>query len=232
VRGAPKILAALAALLLALGLAACGGGGSGAATSSPEAAGGAGKSGSGHSEMKGGESKGGKAEGSGSEGAARREEAAKHASKPDDDSGGGSAQFKVKGGDRSVRELGAAASASDFKQAATTLHNYLDARAAGNRAAACRYMAKTIIGALESLAGLTKHADGSNCVEVLEKLTTSAPKSTIEEEAAQADARSLRVEGDRGFLIYRGAEGAALAMRMAREGGRWKVAAPAGTALD
>jgi hypothetical protein len=51
--------------------------------------------------------------------------------------------------------------------------------------------------------------------------------------AAKADVGSLRIEGDRAFIVYRGApKGTFYAISMSKEGGSWKVASLAGTPLN
>jgi hypothetical protein len=51
-------------------------------------------------------------------------------------------------------------------------------------------------------------------------------------QAAQADVGSLRIEGDRAFVIYRGVHGTVFAISMQREGGAWEVASLSGTPLS
>jgi len=148
------------------------------------------------------------------------------------DSGGGSGQYKVKGGDNSVQEFGKEAGASERDEAAAALHNFLDARAEGNWAAACSYMSKSIVESFEKLASQAKEVQASDCAGIIEKLTNPAAKASMKAEAKQADVGSLRVEGDRSFIIYKGTEGTILAMPMADEDGDWKVASLAGTPLN
>lgn len=149
-----------------------------------------------------------------------------------EDSGGGSEQFRTKGGDNSVQEFGEEAATSEREEAATALHNFLDARAQGEWAAACDYLASSISSSFEELAGQAKGAKATSCAEILASLTNPAAKNLLLEEAERADVGSLRVEGDRAFLIYRGLEGDILAMPMAQEDGEWKVASLAGTPLN
>ncbi len=149
-----------------------------------------------------------------------------------DDSGGGSKQFLVKGGDNSVQEFGAEADASEFEQAAADLHGFLDARAAGDGGAACSYLSGEVAESLESLVAKAKHLKDASCAKVLGELTNPAATGELRTEAAKADVGSLRIEGDRAFLIYRGAGGAVLAMPMVKEGGAWKVSSLTGTRLN
>jgi hypothetical protein len=147
------------------------------------------------------------------------------------DSGGGAAQYRVKGGDNSVQGFGQEAGRSDFEAAATALHDFLDARAEGNWAAACQYMSKSAVESLEQLAAQTKSPDES-CGAILAKITNPAAKQLMVEEAAKADVGSLRAEGDRAFLVYTVGGKTILAMPMANEGGQWKVAGLASTPLN
>ncbi len=148
------------------------------------------------------------------------------------DSGGGSKQFLVKGGDNSVQEFGAEADASEFEQAAADLHGFLDARAAGDGAAACSYLSEEVAESLESLVAKAKHLKDASCAKVLGELTNPGATGELRTEAAKADVGSLRIEGDRAFLIYGGAGGAVLAMPMVNEGGAWKISSLTGTQLN
>jgi hypothetical protein len=148
-----------------------------------------------------------------------------------EDSGGGAERVHVKGGDNSVQEFGEEASASQLEAAATTLHNYLDARAQGSWDAACEYMAKTTLASFETLASQGGSV-GDSCGDILEKLTNPAASREIARYDTTAELPSLRREGTRAFVIYTGVEGAILAMPMADEGGVWKVAGLVGTPLN
>jgi hypothetical protein len=231
VRRASKTLAGVLALFaVAAGLAACGGGGEDSSTPAEAArtqSGASTESGSGQGKAKGDEGGGG-----GSEGSSRKGEATEFTPKQHNDSGGGSQQFVQKGGDNSVQEFGEEAGQEEFAAAAAALHDFLDARAEANWAAACDYMSKSVVESFEKLAAQAKQLKDTSCAGILEKLTNPAAKSAMKQEAEQADVGSLRVEGDRSFVIYRGPKGAVLAMPMADEGGDWKVASLAGTPLN
>jgi hypothetical protein len=218
--------------LLAVGIGGCGGssdspGGSSAdaaGTSQSESASGSSKQDRGKS---GNEGKEGRSDGSGPE----SDEAADFTPKQHSDSGGGAAQFEVKGGDNSVQEYGKEADLQEFEAAAAVLHYFLDARAEGNWAATCRFISKAITRSFEALTAGGKQAEEKGCAGTLEKLINPVAKDLMKAEAAQADVRSLRVEGDRSFVIYTGIKGAVLAMPMANEHGVWKVSALAGTPI-
>ena len=119
---------------------------------------------------------------------------------------------------------------SERDQAAVALHDFLDARAERNWAAACANLSRDAAKSLRLLAARSPKLQGRGCAATLAALSGDVPTSALAE-AAQADVGSLRVEGDRAFLIYRGAHDAAYAILMAREGGAWKVAALSGTPL-
>jgi hypothetical protein len=235
VRGGSKTLSVtLAALLVAAGLAACGGGDSSSSTSAE--AGGQGQAestSSSDASKKGGEGKSGPGGGEGQPGGSNAGgNASDFVPKHHKDSGGGSEQFKVKGGDNSVQEFGGEADTSERDAAAVVLHNFLDARAEGNWAAACEYMSKATIKSFESLAAQAKGTEETSCGAILESLINPAAKHSMKEEASQTDVGSLRVEGERAFLIYTALGGTVFAMPMANEGGDWKVASLAGTPLS
>jgi hypothetical protein len=232
---------ALAVFLLAAGVAACGGDDSSTSTDS---------SGQGQLEAKSGaastkgDAQGGNEGKSGEGGAKSAGSAGGGKGQPDggsaadfvprqhNDSGGGSEQYQVKGGDNSVQEFGEEADDPEFEAAATALHNFLDARAEGNWAAACEYMSAAMIESFEKLATEAKQVDDTSCGGILASLTNPAAKASMRTEAEQADIGSLRVEDDRSFLIYTTGGDVILAMPMASEDGAWKVASLTGTPLN
>jgi len=213
-------------MLLALGLAACGGGDS---SSAEGGASGGSKQGEAKSGGGGGKGDGGqKSGGSPSNGGG----AAEFKPKPHNDSGGGSQQFRQKGGDNSIQEFGTEADPEEFDAAAAALHNFLDARAEGNWGAACDYMSKAVVESFEKLATQAKQIEETSCAGILERLTNPAARKSMRAEAEKADVGSLRVEGERSFVIYTGVGGTVLAMPMANEDGEWKVASLSGLPLS
>jgi hypothetical protein len=225
--GLKTLIVACVALLLAAGLVACGG--SDSSDSTGTKAGGQAQAdvpGEGTTQSEGGDKSGSGGQGKvGSDGSSAPD-ASDFVPRQHSDSGGGSEQFKVEGGDNSVQEFGAEAAPSEFDAAAVALHNFLDARAEGNWVATCGYMAKSTTESIEKL------AKGSGCAGVLEKLINPAAGPAMKAEAEKADVGSLRTEGERAFLIYTGTEGTILAMPMANEDGEWKVAALSGSPLN
>lgn len=230
--GSKTFVAACVALLLALGLVACGGDSSDSTATKADGQ-------SQASAPSGDASQGGdgsQGDSGGQEEAGSDSSSAPGASdfvpKQHNDSGGGSGQVKVKGGDNSVQEFGEEGDASELDAAAAVLHNFLDARAEGNWAAACGYMSKDMIESFEKLASQSKEGGDTSCGALLEKLVNPAAESVMKAEAEKADVRSLRTEGEQAFVIYTATKGTILAMPMANEGGEWKVASLAGTPLN
>ncbi len=227
------MLVALAALLIAVGLAACGGGDSSSSTTEAAQAPAETKS-TQEPSKQGGAKSDESTSGSDSEGksAGSSPSASDFTPKPHSDSGGGSAPYKVKGGDNSVQEFGEEGDTSEFDAAAAALHNFLDARAQGNWAATCDYLSKTVVESFEKLAAQAKQLEGKSCGQILEKLTNPAAIPAMKAEAEQANVRSLRIEGEQGFVLYTGPHATILSMPLANEGGTWKVASLSGYPLN
>jgi hypothetical protein len=206
-RRAAALALALAATLFALSLSACGGGGGGSA-SSPEVS--------------------VTSQGSTAETSATTD----HHSEPPNMSaktaplgisGGGSAQFRVQGGDNSIQEYGAEADRSDLVQAAKVAHGYLVARAERDWARACGYLSGRQTAQLQQLASSSPQLKGKGCGAILAALSAEVSAAAARELTVVA-AASLRSEGDQSFLIYRGAGDTGYFISMTREGGVWRVA--------
>lgn len=145
-------------------------------------------------------------------------------------SGGGSAQFRSKGGDNSIQEFGAESDESELREAAEVVHGFYVSRAEEKWETACSYLAKSNIEQLEQLANQSSQSKGADCATVLKAFTRPLP-AAVEREITTVDAGSLRHEGEQGFLIYFGAGHVKYAMPLRDEGGTWKVAALSGTTL-
>jgi len=145
-------------------------------------------------------------------------------------SGGGSAQFRTKGGDNSIQEFGGESDESELQEAAEVVHGFYVSRAAEEWDRACSYLAKSNIEQLEKLANQSARSQGADCPTVLKAFTQPLP-AAIEREITTVDAGSLRHEGEQGFLIYFGAGHVKYSMPLRDEGGAWKVAALSGTTL-
>jgi hypothetical protein len=146
-------------------------------------------------------------------------------------SGGGSAQFRTKGGDNSIQEFGDESDESELQEAAEVVHDFYVSRVAEEWGKACSYLAKSNIEQLEQLANQSAQSKGADCATVLKAFTQPLP-AAVAREITTVDAGSLRQEGEQGFLIYFGAGHAKYAMPLRDEGGTWKVAALSGTTLS
>jgi hypothetical protein len=146
-------------------------------------------------------------------------------------SGGGSGQFRTKGGDNSIQEFGGESDESELQEAAEVVHGFYVSRAAEEWDKACSYLAQSNIEQLEKLANQSAQSKGADCATVLKAFTQPLPVS-VEREITTVDAGSLRRDGEQGFLIYFGAGGVKYAMPLRDEGGSWKVAALSGTTLS
>jgi len=231
----------LAAALLALCLAACGGGGDSTATSVPTATSGStptettqdGAAGSGSQagskDSEGSKGEGSQAEdGSGSGGAGKGASAANTA--PLQVSGGGSAQFRTKGGDNSIQEFGEEGEESELQEAAETVHDFYVARVAGEWARACSYLSAKETEQLEQLGTQSPQFEGKGCAPILNAFTRPL-SAALQREITTVDAGSLRREGEQAFLIYFGPDKTVYSMPMIQEGGAWKVTALSASAL-
>jgi len=145
-------------------------------------------------------------------------------------SGGGSAQFRSKGGDNSIQEFGGESDESELREAAEVVHGFYVSRAAEEWDKACSYLSKSNIEQLEQLANQAAQSKGADCATILKAFTRPLPAS-VEREITTVDAGSLRREGEQGFLIYYGAGHVKYAMPLREEGGAWKVTALSGTTL-
>jgi hypothetical protein len=146
-------------------------------------------------------------------------------------SGGGSGQFRVKGGDNSIQDFGEESDESELEEAAASLHDFLVARAEQDWPTACSHLAKVVAQQLQQLASRSGKLSGAGCAGILAALTPPLPPK-VQKESTIVDAGSLRSEGEQAFLIYRGAEAKVYAIPMKPEGGAWKVGALAATPLS
>lgn len=145
------------------------------------------------------------------------------------DSGGGSKQFRQPGGDNSIQDSGREADQATFDEIAAIVHAFLDARAAGDAEESCKYLSS---GITDQLLELAKQSDEieQTCAAIVEALTGSVP-AKVRRQIAKADIGSVRVDGDSGFVLYRGAEKGVYVLPIVRENGQWRVSALAGSLL-
>jgi hypothetical protein len=241
--GKRPLAAIVVAALLAALLAACGGSDSGSSDSTETA-----PSGSAASAQNGGAGSGalekprsGSKQSQGQDGSAgskskdRSNQSSgsppKNVATPLEVSGGGSEQFRVKGGDNSVQEYGEESDESELQEVAEVVHDFYVARAEERWDEACSYLARSNVQQLEQLASQSPELKGAGCGPILKAFTRPLPAS-LQREVTSVDAGSFRREDEQGFLIYYGAGKTVYAMPLREEGGTWKVAALSGTALS
>lgn len=238
--GTGSIAAFIAAVLVAASFAACGGSGSDSGASAsettgstaPDATAQAGSAGRNeargnspqHSSSKGGDQSQPQ-QGGGSAGKSVEE-----VETPLKVSGGGSAQFRTKGGDNSVQEFGDESGESELQEAAEVVHDFYVSRAAEEWGKACSYLAKSNIEQLERLGSQSPQFKNAGCAPIL-KAFTRPISAAVDREITTVDAGSLRHEGEQGFLLYYGAGHVVYTMPLKDEDGAWKVAALSGTTL-
>lgn len=145
-------------------------------------------------------------------------------------SGGGSEQFRSKGGDNSIQEFGEESDESELEEAAEALHDFYVARAEESWAKACTYLSKSMTEQLEQLSAQAPNLEGKGCPAILHAFTRPLP-SAAARETTVVDAGSLRTEGEQSFLIYYGEGKVAYAMPMKQEEDGWKVTLLSATPL-
>jgi hypothetical protein len=146
-------------------------------------------------------------------------------------SGGGSEQFRTRGGDNSIQDFGEEGDETELEEAAAALHGYMVARADEDWAAACSLLASGMAEQLEQLAASSEQLKDKGCPAILAALTAPLPASA-KRETTVIDARSLRFDGERAFLLYGGSSNTDYFIPMAQEDGAWKVAGLAPTPLN
>jgi hypothetical protein len=157
--------------------------------------------------------------------------AAKNAVTPLQVSGGGSEQFRTKGGDNSVQEYGEEGDESELREVAEIVHSFYVARAEEKWEQACSYLAKSNVEQLEELASQSPQFKGKGCAPILAAFTRPLP-AAIQREITTVDAGSFRHDDEQGFLIYYGPDRETVySMPMRNEGGAWRVSALAGSAI-
>lgn len=146
-------------------------------------------------------------------------------------SGGGSEQFKTKGGDNSVQEFGEESGESELQEAAERVHDFFVARAVGDWEKACSYLSKSMSEQLKQLATSSTELGDKSCASFLEAFTGRLSASGWRENT-MVDAGSLRLDDEQAFLIFYGAPNRTVyAMPLAREDGTFKLGALAGDPL-
>jgi hypothetical protein len=196
VRSGSKALATAVALLLAIGLAACGGNGNDETSSTP----------------------------------ATSEPTQRPSSTASDgqQSGGGGEGKPARGGEASIEDFGAEASGGDRDSIEGAFSAYLNAIAAKDYGTACSYLSASVQGSLMQFA--PKELRSKGCVAILPKLLAPTA-AAIAREQADGQITRVRVEGDRGFVVFKAPRAKLYQLTMVKEGGEWKSATVAAAVL-
>jgi len=141
--------------------------------------------------------------------------------------GGGHAK-ESEGGEKSIEEFGAEAVGSERVAIRGAFTSYLSAIAAGDFRPACSHLAAGVRQSLEQL--VVKRLKGRGCVAILPKLL-SGSAATIARRQAEGKITKVRVEGDRGFVVFHAPRAKLYQMTMVREGGEWKTATATSSVL-
>ncbi len=218
-----NVFAAALVALLALVLGACGGDDETTSSQDTTAQQEQGSTGKGETAQPG---KGGDERVGGGSGAAKGAGTGGQASAPIDPvplevSGGGSEQFRVKGGDNSIQAWGEESDGSQLEAAAAQVHGFYVARANEEWAKACEYLGAPLLQQLREFAA--QSGKEIPCPQMLKMLTRHPLPASVRREATIVDAGSLRIGEDNSFLIYRGVDRTVFAMPVVEEDGAWKV---------
>jgi hypothetical protein len=121
--------------------------------------------------------------------------------------------------------FGDEASPQDRAAAAGAVEAFLRARADDDPAQECSLMAASTKANLAGFGGVAEKSQ--SCTELVESVRARIkPKALAQGDHIQVT--GVRVDGDRGFVIYQDASGAKSAFAVVREGPSWKVGAIAG----
>lgn len=131
----------------------------------------------------------------------------------------------------SVSALGERAPSAEADAAFAVARRYLAAYAAGNWERACELMSVRMRRRLARTVGRHPKLEGEDCVGIMAALAGKLPAALRKRQAATTRFTELRVDGDRGHAIFRNALTPRGSVRMSREGGKWRVAAAAGSPL-
>lgn len=132
----------------------------------------------------------------------------------------GSNQFRDQT-DSALLDFGEEGSEAELEEGAEAVEAFFDSRAAEDWSRTCAQLSRAVLAKIEHLAVSATDLDDKSCPSFLGSFTRLTAKER--EDSTAVDAGSLRHQGQRGFLIYDGAEDIVYAMPLSREGDAWKV---------
>lgn len=153
---------------------------------------------------------------------APRSPSSSSSSSPSGGSGGGAASFRAPSGDNSIPDYGSEAPPSERERATAALAAFLRARAGGDWATACTYLAAATRTQLERFLGAAKAKQAGGCARVLGELSkgSAAHAETL---TLAGGVVALRIKGTSAFALFHGPKSSKYVMPMRSEGGAWKM---------
>jgi hypothetical protein len=147
--------------------------------------------------------------------------------------GGGGSDSTTPGtatGTASLKSFGEEASPAERAAAAQVVEEFFRARRDGDSAKQCSLMSASTKKNLQEFGGgLSERIQP--CPKLVKSVDSQLAATTITQ-PGRIRVISVRVEGERGFVLYRDAKGAEAAFPVIREGSAWKVSALAGSRLQ
>jgi hypothetical protein len=138
---------------------------------------------------------------------------------------GPSRQFLVRGGDNIVQTFGQEATLAEREQASRVIHKWMQARAAQAWTRDCSYFASSFAKALTKDAHAVTGGKAKTCPQALAYFGHEASGSYKNTLDGPID--SLRIGKGHGYAQYHGSDGHDWIIPVARDHGRWLVAAAA-----
>jgi hypothetical protein len=132
---------------------------------------------------------------------------------------------RSKGGDNSVQDFGSEANSADKLAVARVLTAYLGAITGGDAETACSLLSSQTAAGIERLAaGGSAGSAAKGCPAVLKQISSRLASSGQFGDLSHPRVLSVRVDGERGFIIFKGPK-EVYNMPLVSESGVWKVAA-------
>jgi hypothetical protein len=144
--------------------------------------------------------------------------------------GGDDSSDSTDAGAGSVETFGEEASPGDSAAATRAVREFVRARADGDWAKACSVLAASVAQAIAEFASSSPQLKDADCPELVEAVTADTPTKTLME-AERIRVTGVRIEADRGALLYRDARGKESVFPLLREDSAWKAGALAGSSL-
>jgi hypothetical protein len=125
------------------------------------------------------------------------------------------------GAEASIEGFGEEAGGNERSALLAAFEGYLRAIEEEDGPAACSHLSATVRRSLEQIAA--ESLPGKGCAAILPRLLApTAPR--VAREQRTGEVTKVRIEGDRGFVVFRAPGARLYQLPMAKEGGRWKAA--------